>query len=135
VSDSSDSVRSRHRILSLDFRLAVEALGIRHRYIKPRRPQQNGKAERSSHRIDQLSRHRFTSFDDAADALRRWEHAYNVEGSSLALHGYTPAEIMAQCPSPLLAAPPSNPERASTARSRRLRGSVLTEQNTSVALL
>jgi Integrase core domain len=34
------------------FALAVQALGIRHRYIKPRRPQQNGKVERS-HRIDQ----------------------------------------------------------------------------------
>ena len=35
----------------LAFKLAVEAAGIRHRYIKPRRPQQNGKVERS-HRID-----------------------------------------------------------------------------------
>jgi transposase InsO family protein len=34
------------------FALAVQALGIRLRYIKPRRPQQNGKVERS-HRIDQ----------------------------------------------------------------------------------
>jgi transposase InsO family protein len=34
------------------FALAVQALGIRHHYIKPRRPQQNGKVERS-HRIDQ----------------------------------------------------------------------------------
>jgi transposase InsO family protein len=33
-------------------RLVVQALGIRHRYIKPRRPQQNGKVERR-HRIDQ----------------------------------------------------------------------------------
>ena len=43
------------------FALAVQALGIRHRYIRPRRPQQNGKVERS-HRIDQeefWGRHRF----------------------------------------------------------------------------
>ena len=36
---------------SFDFVLAVELAGLRHRYIKPRRPQQNGKVERS-HRID-----------------------------------------------------------------------------------
>src|SRR2546427_7778299 len=40
------------REFPLDFVLAVEAAGIRHRYIRPRRPQQNGKVERS-HRIDQ----------------------------------------------------------------------------------
>jgi len=34
------------------FMLAVQALGIKDRYIRPRRPQQNGKVERS-HRIDQ----------------------------------------------------------------------------------
>jgi len=37
---------------SFAFGLGVEAAGIRHRYIRPRRPQQNGKVERS-HRIDQ----------------------------------------------------------------------------------
>jgi transposase InsO family protein len=34
----------------LEFALALEAAGIRHRYIRPRRPQQNGKVERS-HRV------------------------------------------------------------------------------------
>lgn len=104
---------------SLDFRLSVEALGIRHRYIKPRRPQQNGKVERS-HRIDHdefWTRHRFTSFDEAADALRRWEHVYNVERFSLALRGQTPAEMIAQRlpPARRVAEPPQ--PRASTAPS------------------
>jgi len=40
------------REFPLEFVLAVQAAGIRHRYIRPRRPQQNGKVERS-HRIDQ----------------------------------------------------------------------------------
>jgi len=40
------------REFALEFVFAVEAAGIRHRYIRPRRPQQNGKVERS-HRIDQ----------------------------------------------------------------------------------
>jgi len=35
----------------LDFALTVQAAGIRHRYITPRRPEQNGKVEHS-HRID-----------------------------------------------------------------------------------
>jgi transposase InsO family protein len=59
----------------------VQALGIQHRYIKPRRPQQNGKVERS-HRIDQeefWGRHRFADFDAAAVGLRAWETRYNHE--------------------------------------------------------
>lgn len=83
---------------SLDFVLAVEQAGIRHRYIQPRRPQQNGKVERS-HRIDNeefWGRQSFLDFDAAAGALQRWEHTYNVERFSLALHGETPAEKLAR---------------------------------------
>jgi transposase InsO family protein len=91
------------REFPLDFVLAVEAAGIRHRYIRPRRPQQNGKGERS-HRIDQeefWGRHRFTDFDEAAIGLRAWERAYNYERFSLALQGRTPAEkLAAVLPSP-----------------------------------
>jgi transposase InsO family protein len=79
------------------FALAVQALGIRHRYIKPRRPQQNGKVERS-HRIDQeefWGRHRFADFNAAAVGLRAWEARYNHERFSLALQGRTPAEKLA----------------------------------------
>jgi transposase InsO family protein len=79
------------------FALAVEALGIRHRYIKPRRPQQNGKVERS-HRIDHeefWSRQRFDDFAAATVGLRAWERRYNHERFSLALQGRTPAEKLA----------------------------------------
>ncbi len=79
------------------FALAVQALGIRHRYIKPRRPQQNGKVERS-HRIDQeefWGRERFADFEAAAVGLRAWETRYNHERFSLALQGRTPAEKLA----------------------------------------
>jgi transposase InsO family protein len=82
---------------SLAFVLGVEAAGIRHRYIRPRRPQQNGKVERS-HRIDNeefWGRHRFQDFEAAAEALRGWEGRYNYERFSLALHGRTPAEKLA----------------------------------------
>jgi transposase InsO family protein len=82
---------------SLPFRLSVEECGIRHRYIRPRRPQQNGKVERS-HRIDHeefWSRHHFASFDEAERALNAWAHHYNTERFSLALRGQTPAEVVA----------------------------------------
>jgi transposase InsO family protein len=82
---------------SFAFALAVQGLGIRHRYIKPRRPQQNGKVERS-HRIDQeefWGRHRFADFEAAAVGLRTWETRYNYERFSLAIQGRTPAEKLA----------------------------------------
>jgi transposase InsO family protein len=85
------------REFSLAFALAVEAAGIRHRYIRPRRPQQNGKVERS-HRIDHeefWSRQRFRDFDSAATAVRAWEATYNYTRFSLALKGRTPAEKLA----------------------------------------
>jgi len=81
----------------LAFALAVEAAGIRHRYIRPRRPQQNGKVERS-HRIDNeefWSRHGFVDFDTAATALHGWERTYNHDRFSLAIQGRTPAEKLA----------------------------------------
>jgi transposase InsO family protein len=85
------------REFPLEFALAVEAAGIRHRYIRPRRPQQNGKVERS-HRIDHeefWSRQPFADFETATAALRQWETRYNYERLSLALQGRTPAEKLA----------------------------------------
>lgn len=82
---------------SFTFMLAVERRGIRHRYIKPRRPDQNGKVERS-HRVDAeefWGRHTFASFEAAAAALPEWEREYNDVRFSMALHGRTPAEKLA----------------------------------------
>jgi transposase InsO family protein len=93
------------REFPLAFALAVEQAGIRHRYIRPRRPQQNGKVERS-HRIDNeefWSRHPFPDFDTAAMALRAWETRYNYARFSLALKGRTPAEKLASLPPPAAA--------------------------------
>jgi transposase InsO family protein len=78
----------------LAFKLAVEAAGMRHRYIKPRRPQQNGKVERS-HRVDReefCRQHTFARRSDAEVPLADWERRYNHERFSLALHGLTPVE-------------------------------------------
>ncbi len=91
---------------SFAFVLGVEAAGIRHRYIRPRRPQQNGKVERS-HRIDQeefWGRQRFQDFQAAAAALRGWEDRYNYKRFSLALQGRTPAEKLAALQPPRQAA-------------------------------
>jgi transposase InsO family protein len=81
----------------LAFSLSVQEAGIRHRYIRPRRPQQNGKVERS-HRIDNeefWGRHEFAGFEEAAQAVRDWEQVYNYLRFSMALHGRTPAEKLA----------------------------------------
>lgn len=71
----------------LAFALAVQEAGIRLRHIKPRRPEQNGKVERS-HRIDEeefWSRTTFDGFASATQALRTWEHQYNHDRFSMAL--------------------------------------------------
>jgi transposase InsO family protein len=93
------------REFPLEFALAVEAAGIRHRYIRPRRPQQNGKVERS-HRIDHeefWARHQFADFEAATVGLRQWETRYNYERLSLALKGRTPAEKLAAVQPPTAA--------------------------------
>jgi transposase InsO family protein len=79
------------------FLLAVERRGIRHRYIQPRRPDQNGKVERS-HRIDAeefWGRHSFERFAAADVALRDWERLYNEVRFAMALKGRTPVEKLA----------------------------------------
>jgi transposase InsO family protein len=84
---------------SLAFALAVQAAGMRLRYIKPRRPEQNGKVERS-HRIDDeefWNVRTFAVFDSAAAAVQAWEQRYNHDRFSMALHGLTPAEKLAKC--------------------------------------
>ena len=66
---------------------------MKHRYIRPRRPQQNGKLERS-HRIDHeelWSRQHFADFDAAASVLHAWEATYDYDRFSLVLQGQTPA--------------------------------------------
>lgn len=82
----------------LEFVLALQEAGIRPRYIRPRRPQPNGKVERR-HRIDQeacWSRRQFETFPEADVAIQGWERTYNVDRFSVALHGETPAEKLAR---------------------------------------
>ncbi len=93
------------------FALAVQEAGIRLRHIAPRRPEQNGKVERS-HRIDEeefWSRSSFDGLTAAAHALRAWEHQYNHDRFSMALQGLTPAEKLATFLSPLNPSSPPTP--------------------------
>jgi len=79
------------------FVLVVEQPGIRHRHIRPRWPQQDGKVERS-HRIDVeefWDRHEFAGYEEAAQAVRDWEQVDNSLRFSMALQGRTPAEKLA----------------------------------------
>lgn len=85
---------------SLTFALSVTEAGITHKYIRPRRPQQNGKVERS-HRVDAeefWGRQELSTFDAALDALRTWERTYNHDRFSMALKGRTPAERLTDFP-------------------------------------
>ena len=71
--------------------------GIRHVYIKPRRPRLNGKVERS-HRIDDDEFYRMLDgvvIDETKlfnDKLREWENFYNYSRPHGALGGQTPYE-------------------------------------------
>jgi transposase InsO family protein len=95
----------------LAFALAVQEAGTRLRHITPRRPEQNGKVERS-HRIDEeefWSRSSFDGLTSAAHALRGWEHQYNHDRFSMALQGLTPAEKLATFMSPPAPSSPPTP--------------------------
>jgi transposase len=95
----------------LVFALSCQELGVRVRYILPRRPEQNGKVERS-HRIDEeefWARYVGQDFDVASEALAGWEHRYNYERFSMALHGRTPMEKLAmKLPSFVMARAPDS---------------------------
>lgn len=71
--------------------------GIRHVYIKPRRPRLNGKVERS-HRIDEEEFYRLLDgilIDDTNlfnEKLREWENYYNYNRPHAGLNGQTPYE-------------------------------------------
>ena len=61
------------------FQKTLEAMGIKHRRIRPYSPGQNGIVERS-HRIDNelfYSKRRFKSFDEMLKAFKRYSSRYN----------------------------------------------------------
>jgi len=80
------------------FHWHLEALDIRHVYIRPRTPRLNGKVERS-HRIDAQEFYQLLDKNGVADdirlfndKLREWEDYYNYHRPHGALAGQTPYE-------------------------------------------
>jgi transposase InsO family protein len=80
------------------FHWHLDALGIRHVYIRPRTPHLNGKVERS-HRIDDQEFYQLLDRDGISDdihlfneKLREWEDYYNYHRPHSALDGQTPYE-------------------------------------------
>jgi transposase InsO family protein len=73
-------------------RSAVAALGVRHLFIKPHCPWQNGKAERYNRtlQVEWAYRHVFTSNTDRANALAPWLNFYNTRRRHTALGGLPP---------------------------------------------
>ncbi len=80
------------------FHWHLDALDIRHVYIRPRTPHLNGKVERS-HRIDDQEFYQLLDKDGVTDdihlfneKLREWENYYNYHRPHGALDGQTPYE-------------------------------------------
>jgi Transposase./Integrase core domain. len=80
------------------FHWHLEALDIRHVYIRPRTPHLNGKVERS-HRVDDQEFYQLLDKDGITDdihlfneKLREWEDYYNYHRPHGALDGQTPYE-------------------------------------------
>jgi transposase InsO family protein len=80
------------------FHWHLEALDVRHVYIRPRTPRLNGKVERS-HRVDNEEFYQLLDKDGVTDdihlfneKLREWEDYYNYHRPHGALNGQTPYE-------------------------------------------
>jgi transposase InsO family protein len=78
------------------FHWHVEDLGIRHEYIKPRRPNLNGKVERS-HLTDDIEFYQLLDYADDVDLnekLKEWEDFYNYQRPHASHRGKTPYEVL-----------------------------------------
>ena len=80
-------------VLSNDFHAAMDAIGAKHRRIRPHCPWQNGKAERFNRTLqtEWAYRQPFTSNTHRASALAPWLEHYNTDRRHHALGGHPPA--------------------------------------------
>lgn len=80
-------------------RMLIE-LEIKHRYIKPYRPQTNGKVERFWRTLedDLLRDTHYDSFDELKEELLQYLYYYNHERSHQALNGKKPIELLIPLP-------------------------------------
>ena len=79
-------------------RLLME-MGIKHRYIKPYRPQTNGKVERFWKTIEEdvLQGTWFESYEHLQKELTEYLYYYNHERPHMGIDGKTPAQINQNC--------------------------------------
>jgi len=76
------------------FNWHVKDSGMNHRYIKPGKPQHNGKVERS-HLTDKKEFYQLLCYTDDVDLnekLKQWEEFYNFNRPHGAFKGKTPYE-------------------------------------------
>ncbi|RLD24472.1 MAG: IS481 family transposase [Bacteroidetes bacterium] len=78
------------------FHWHVQDCGMRHRYIKPGKPQHNGKVERS-HLTDKREFYQLLDYTDDVDLRKKlsaWEQFYNFNRPHGAFKGMTPYETL-----------------------------------------
>ena len=80
-------------------RMLIE-LGIKHRYIRPYRPQTNGKIERFWRTIEEdlLSETNFDSEQELKEELLQYLYYYNYERPHQGINGVSPNEFAENCP-------------------------------------
>jgi len=80
-------------------RLLME-MGIKHRYIKPYRPQTNGKAERLWRTIEEdlFEETNFDSLEEMKEELLQYMYYYNHERPHQGINGLTPIKFLENCP-------------------------------------
>ena len=80
-------------------RMLIE-MEIKHRYIKPYRPQTNGKAERFWRTIEEdlFEETNFDSLDEMKEELLQYLYYYNHERPHQGINGLSPAKFAENCP-------------------------------------
>lgn len=98
LTDNGSAFRSR------DFAQACKALGIRHRFTRPYRPQTNGKAERFIQSALREWAYGFTyqNSKERTAALDHWNHHYNWHRPHQGIGGATPMSRLNQSRNNLL---------------------------------
>ena len=91
--------QSRNKMQHPFERLLIE-MGVKHRYIKPYRPQTNGKIERFWRTIDEdlLQETYFESVEHLKQELIQYLYYYNHERPHQGINGQTPANFNQNCP-------------------------------------
>lgn len=82
------------------FERMLMELGIKHRYIRPYRPQTNGKVERFWRTIEEdlLEETYFETLEDLKEELLQYLYYYNHERPHQGINGLSPANFAENCP-------------------------------------